>query len=425
MAVYHERHTRVMKFLYDQRLCRMDNNVRTCVTAVDHITFKLDTIERELREVTEMTSFSTRIQRGLINRVGSIGKILFGTMDSQDEEEINNHLKIIDRKMHKTEMAMKKQIQIVSRNLEILNDTLTKVNENEERLLQLEKDLMKKETNLEVLYNLSIIVEELLIETDSLLDFVTQANHGIINPKIIPHSQIMRYLREAQPYIPAGTQLPISLTNTNIHLLSKLLKPTIFSKTNKLIIVLCISLITPQEFDLLQVYPIPIPVSNSTSLYSIVDIRNEFLAIDITTERYTEYSAEDLKKCSQVGDQYFCPTYKPSNKMKSENPCEITLYLKNKASETCEHKLIHLVQPMLISLKDRASWLYTVPRIEELTVTCKNKDKYTLEITGSGTLTIRNNCIITAADFILETVLSVSKYFLNSWVRIRMIEKDN
>jgi len=72
---------------------------------------KIQLLMNRLRTVygTEMNK-----RRGLINGLGSIAKTLFGTMDADDEQLINEQLALLHNTNEATQHALKNQIKIIN-----------------------------------------------------------------------------------------------------------------------------------------------------------------------------------------------------------------------------------------------------------------------------------------------------------------------
>lgn len=95
---------------------------------LDHIMETLDEIKKfeivkqdlEIRKecitlyskIRSIIPFKKRTKRGLINIVGTAQKWLFGTMDNNDREEIEEHLRTTDINTQNTVQEVNKQIRI-------------------------------------------------------------------------------------------------------------------------------------------------------------------------------------------------------------------------------------------------------------------------------------------------------------------------
>jgi len=54
------------------------------------------------------------LKRGLINAIGSISKTLFGTMDAEDAERINEQIKLLQNKEQIIQYATKNHIKVLN-----------------------------------------------------------------------------------------------------------------------------------------------------------------------------------------------------------------------------------------------------------------------------------------------------------------------
>ncbi|XP_037911948.1 uncharacterized protein LOC119652083 [Hermetia illucens] len=119
--------------------------------------------------------FSNRQKRGLFNFIGTGYKLLFGVLDNDDLEEINEHLTIIDANNHNLIESLNKQVKINT----VFQDNLNKItnniketnnlfnilaNETNNNLKQMNKIIL----NIQINHNLDRIKDEIEIIIDNL-----------------------------------------------------------------------------------------------------------------------------------------------------------------------------------------------------------------------------------------------------------------
>jgi hypothetical protein len=77
-----------------------------------------------------------RKRRGVLNFMGELSKILFGTMDEGDARYYDEQIKFFERNAEDTTTLMKQQLYVVKSTLGAINNTLTDVEYNECLLLE-------------------------------------------------------------------------------------------------------------------------------------------------------------------------------------------------------------------------------------------------------------------------------------------------
>lgn len=133
-----------------------------------------------------------RKRRGLINGIGSMSKWLFGTMDEEDRQNIQNHLLNIN------EVKQNNDQQVLIN--DYLNVTLThlKMVITSDRR-KIEKELNSINKFLETENNNNIYLEQLtniqLLKSkiEQLQDNVVSAKYGIVHPNILTSKEIQKY----------------------------------------------------------------------------------------------------------------------------------------------------------------------------------------------------------------------------------------
>jgi hypothetical protein len=80
------------------------------------------------------TQESKRQKRGVLNFVGGISKILFGTRTQSDARNYNNHITELEKEQREFLHLSNEQMTIIKTTITSVNSTLQKVNQNEKVL---------------------------------------------------------------------------------------------------------------------------------------------------------------------------------------------------------------------------------------------------------------------------------------------------
>jgi len=162
------------------------------------------------------------LKRGLINAIGSISKTLFGTMDAEDAEKINEQIKLLQNKQQIMQHAIKNQIKILNAtigHIKSLEETLTY---NEDQITNVMKRIQKQIINAvrnedvdEHLLLLNTIMTDLINDIKDIIDFLTYTKDGIILTHLLPIEKITTELREASTLLISGSHFPFMIQITN------------------------------------------------------------------------------------------------------------------------------------------------------------------------------------------------------------------
>ena len=134
----------------------------------------------------------TRQRRGLINGIGSMSKWLFGTMDEEDRQNIQNHLFNINNIIENNNQ----QILIN----DYFNDTLNHLKlviSNDRKTIEKEINSINKFVEREDKKNLYLEqmtkIQLLKNKIEQLQDNVISAQHSIVHPNILTSYEIQKY----------------------------------------------------------------------------------------------------------------------------------------------------------------------------------------------------------------------------------------
>lgn len=187
---------------------------------------KMITLEHEIRNIKNKikTLIPHRHKRGLFNFVGTIHKWLYGTMDSEDREEIERHLSSIDINNHNIINNVNQQVKINK----YFNESFIQLKE------AIEKDRLKISTKLNeiISYSRRLYCEfayiDNLLKLKILSDNVEHIQNNIASSRIgIIHSNIL-------------TNEEIEEYQIDLEKLKNIKLGTIIDKSNNLIFVIMI-----------------------------------------------------------------------------------------------------------------------------------------------------------------------------------------
>ncbi|XP_072397183.1 uncharacterized protein [Diabrotica undecimpunctata] len=281
----------------------------------------------------------TRIKRGLINGVGKIQKWLFGTLDSDDEEHINNYFNMIELNENNLNKDLKTQQSFLKQMTKTYTDSFEKLNKNqgilENQIHGLIKEI-KEISNLEQAFSITNTIDNLIMQLHSVDNIINNletslsfARLNILHSSIISPFQIKQMLNELER-IYGIEQVPKLDKIINYYSLFS----TQVIIQNKTIIFKIHTPIVSSIYKYFQVYPVPL-------LNQTVLPENPYLLLN--TENYWT-SAE---KCPEVENWYFCL----QSKLHKQQQCLANLIRTGK--NQCPPTSIHFTETSAIQINSK------------------------------------------------------------------------
>jgi len=212
----------------------------------------LQSSERLLTDTVGKKYEDSRFRRGILNFVGEISKVLFGTLDENDADYYDEQIRNFERNSEDTTDLLKQQVYVIKSTLGALNDTLADMEHNDKLV---KKGLSDIQTYLDTLSSetarkLSIFEAKFMIEkhitqvnnaltilhrnTDLVLDSVLHAQSGSIQPQIVPPRLLLESLKESQSFFPRDTILPFSLSKDATNIIYKVCEMQVHIQDNRL-----------------------------------------------------------------------------------------------------------------------------------------------------------------------------------------------
>ncbi|XP_067216243.1 uncharacterized protein [Linepithema humile] len=373
-------------------------------------------IEKNINQLTESIKQINTIykkpsdkRRGLINGIGSIAKTLFGTMDADDEKNIKEQLHLIKNNEQITQHAAKTQIKILNTTLTHINKLEDTLEHNNELLKNATKNIynrisdeIKREDILEHFLIINAILTDLQRDIQDIMDFLTQIQNGILNPKITPIEKIYSELKEATPHLPQGTQFPFGLKIEEWNTIKKLITTSAYYDNTNIYTILQFPLITFPKYKIIKI--IPLPIHDHDNIFVFTEVNQHIIAISTDRPTYMTITKENLNKCINVHNTYLCEPYSPIYIVNTNSLCEIQTYSHiTKNADNCDKRYIKSNQTLWIALKTPNTWLYSTLKEQQIYIHCKNNKETVVVIKRTGKITLKENCKVIATDMTIKT----------------------
>jgi hypothetical protein len=374
-----------------------------------------------LRELIGGSQEPGRKRRGVLNFVGEISKILFGTLDSDDAEYYNEQIRHFEENSEDITSLMKQQLSIVKATLGTFNETVSDLEYNsnviKSGLIKL-KDYMESvasnsESRLNIL-DVKITVEGYIAKVNNALDAmqrnldlmiesVMNAQKGILQPQIISPSLIVETLRSSISSFPKDTMAPFILSKDSLHLVTKICDIHIYVRNNIMGFVINVPLISRGTFKTFRLIPIPIAIEKNKFIY--LETENKLLYVDQIRQYYFSTGREELRRCKALEpNKYICKQNKPLLNSHMQECCEIKM-LQPRLSipKLCDTRIVQITHPIWTQLEKGNEWIYFIPLSDSMTILCPEKDPMDIVLTGTGKLMIRAGCRGYSSTALLET----------------------
>jgi hypothetical protein len=308
-------------FYINQLRSKIDiRNWTTCSHFDDLISSRLGQVrfsERLISEIVEPDNGHRRMKRGVLNFVGKVSKILFGTMDEDDTKYYNDHIEHFEQTSDSLTHLLRQQLTVVRATLRAVNETLLDVTYNEDRLRdgitrlqQYVNTMVTQSGNVSNLLSVKLVVQEHIARAldtanvvqrnlDLVVDSTGKAQKGILQPQIVTPGLPLDALTRSIPSFPRDTTPPIPLSKNSIHLFCHICDVHVFMRAGMLSYVLVLPLVNKGVFDVLNVIPVPVVAGNKTLVY--IDVEKGILCLDRARQFYFMTDEFEWRLCETVG----------------------------------------------------------------------------------------------------------------------------
>ena len=366
----------------------------------------------------------SRLRRGILNFVGEISKVLFGTLDENDADYYDEQIRNFERNSEDTTDLLKQQVYVIKSTLGALNDTSADIEHNDKLV---RKGLSDIQTSLDTLSSktarrLNIFEAKFMIEKhitqvnsalttlqrniDLVLDSVLHAQTGSIQPQVVPPKLLLESLKESQSFFPRDTILPFPLSKDATNFIYKVCEVQVYIQNNRLSYVVSVPLVNKGEFKAYQLVPVPIPVNNDKLIY--IRTAKSILCVDKTRQYYYFSSDIELQRCKEpTKERYVCKQDKPLLSSQVQEECAVRLLKMWKTlPNSCEVHFVQLTHTVWTPVNDN-EWVYYAPGTDSMTVLCNDRDPVDIPLKGAGKLFIDSTCKGYSKAALLQPMRSV------------------
>jgi Baculovirus F protein len=347
-----------------------------------------------------------RQKRGWINAIGSVFKVLFGTLDASDAEYYDDAIEKVSSDEKNILLLMKDHTQILKSsimsfnstvksfevNRDILANDILKFNNLTDDLNMVLQNLRVYEETLSRLSILSHMVNELHVQYDELIDAILFAKKGVLHPAFISPSQFVEKLISSLDHVPKGLTYPLDLSIENAHSLMDISSLQAYSINSKIVIIISIPLVVDNIFNLYHLLSFPTPHKNNKTF---VYIQPSYKYLAVTNPPTVYVPLDNLVDCIEIFPmQLICKNVDAiSYSVEFQPICETSLLVPktSKIPSDCTVKYMQGPISVFHKLQKINKWIFIMSASSPITFNCNGNllDSYLL---FSGILSINQGC---------------------------------
>ena len=347
-----------------------------------------------------------RSKRGLINAIGTIGKTLFGTMDSEDASRIEEQMKMLQNNQRINNHVIKNQLKIINGTIGHLKSLEQTLNYNENLLAKIANQIRQKQADTllreeinEYLTLINAIIMDLTNDMEDIIEYLTHTRDATIMTHLLPVDQIIQELDEATLQLAKEKHFPFKVELGNWRTIVKYVKTSAYFNSPFVYTILKFPMITQPEYDIVNV--IPLPVHEHGNVFTIAKITHPTLGIDKANRHYLVLKEHELSTCVQERETYTCDQGQPIYHVQENAPCEVQTYIEI-TDKKCETRHLVTNETIWIALTEPRAWIFSTAKEQEITLTCTDQQEEKHTLNRSGKITVNAGCSLTSRFVILR-----------------------
>lgn len=380
------------------------NNTYKCKSRLRTVEKRMTEIRNLYGSLAHLTS-SKRTKRGWFDGIGKVMKTIFGTLDSEDAEYYDTAIEQVLKDDHQVYKLMKDQIQVTQSAIQNFNHTVSKLNQNEKTISKNFKilnsfiedsnktfSLLETKTKLNTHFNtLDTMSNDLYNNMDLMLNAILFAKQNVLHPFIITPKEVYEELTNNLKSLRQNKEFPLPLNLEDIHVLIDISTLDVFYINFKLVFILNIPLVAPQEYELYHVMPLPVPHSYDKNIYALVQPNKKYIGMMTNKQSYVQFN--DIKNCKTLSNEHFICNDLNEYSTISNPSCEsqlLTNVIRTLPSD-CNSKMLYGNFEIWQKLTNNR-WIYIYSKPTKLTVDCLNNNINEFLLKDTGIISLDKGC---------------------------------
>lgn len=392
-----------------------------CKTYIKTINQLLDSMYSKEQTLKTLIGHK-RVKRAWLNIIGTISKTVFGTMDQEDADYYNSAINNVTTNEKHLLNLFKQQIHVVQSTITNFNNTISRLNDNRivfnenfkklesftSRLNENQFNLELKQTLEEQFSLITLMLNELEIEYTTVINSILFAKSNSLHPFIMTPNQLVQELIKTLPFLTSTTTYILPLNEENAYKLVEHVTIKCHFHKNRIIYVISNPLVTNKLFTLYNLIPLPVMKESDTFIIILPTIK--YLAV--SEDKNTYSTINTLRSCEVVNQNITICANQPVYHTHARPICETELLFSNKGfSKMCESRILKTEVEIWHKLEASNSWLFVLPKITDVTISCPQLTPSTIILDKTGIITIDNNCKLFTSS---TTVISGNPNFETS-----------
>lgn len=356
---------------------------------------------------------SRKTRNAPLSFIGTISKVLFGTLTEEDEQQYHEALDTLYAEKNSLAEIISNQTHIIRsefNNFHLRVQNLTA----QTRTLSQKSDIMAgslQETHKAIrrvkieslirtwMQTLDSAVEKYRSHLIVMVDAILFAKQGLLHPAILAPRQLLSAAQKVKNTTTCEFPLtPEELLSQQTNGITEL--QIAYSK-GRILFQLTVPLLEAETFDLYRIHSNPSTQKHGNSQLTIyVKAVSPFLAISTTKQRYVLPSASYMQNCYRHHKQHICQASLPMYRIETRPICEIEL-LKRPTQNTwqkCDVQISATTDEIWEPLESGQTWLYYAKTERRVQFFCKGRSVGMDYIQNAGLIRLKPGCMATT-DF--------------------------
>lgn len=383
------------------RMIAFKSEVKTHISLLLQISRSINTKYNEI--IRDTNKYIYREKRGIFNGIGTVWKSITGNLDASDGEYYNDCINKITKDEYQIENLLKNQISVTTSVIKSFNSTIQKLQIDEETFNNDIKEIRKSimdisdqlnyfQSQIDILNICESLMESYTFlenQIDDIINSITFARLKILHSSIITPNDLVDSLKHISQSLKRNN-LPLPISATSIPQYLDIIELKAYQLDSKVVFVLNIPLVEPEEYTLYRIYPIPL-LDHRTALHHILSTTYKYIARSDDSLLYI--IIEDPEACKSTGRKTrICSNIFPYP-IDSDAICEAQLLKQqDHLPRTCQSSLI-MAKEYNINKLNLNFWLIIISDPLPLTIKCGNRDIITKILNNNTLLKLQSECI--------------------------------
>ena len=360
-----------------------------------------------------INSLSKRQKRDVpFGFIGSISRLLFGTLDTSDLKQIKSLISESNEKIHNITELIRDQTMIVKTKFKNIHLTIQKMqevyNDTTSKLIKLQNISLSNAMKINEL-NESISIMQSISLADSfitslkddynlILEAILKGQNQVLHPLLLSKEKIFNiaqniFFNKSNEIYPGNIDSFDDFT--------RLIKFSMYLEKGKILFIILIPFTNKQNFTMYHVLP---QMVNLTIGFGYTKPQSEYYIVQNKNTVYVTLTQTQFRDCKSFYKKYVCDDVYMYRKLKSSSPCEIRLIFSKeiKNIDSCDIRLTKEVKSYFTPSLDIYKIFFSIPFNESLTITCQN-DITNVYLQGVGAITLSESCNLESQEYQYKT----------------------